>query len=176
MEFSGFTIMSNDYMLGKSSDYKNLLFIKFDNKIYIEVFDYVSWSIILSFDEFMKNTYLKTYYELSLKAIGKPNIDKNYYESDDPDYIPNYDSNDEDENISMYVDTIYIAEDILTNIKEAKKGNCYYSLNIKRLKNANLSTNTEIDAFFTKYNSLYSYEEENFEENKTIYTSLINKL
>jgi hypothetical protein len=36
----------------------------------------------------MKHKQLKIYYELSFTAIGKPNIDPNYYGSKNPDYIP----------------------------------------------------------------------------------------
>jgi len=172
MEFSGFTIIYENCTLSYSSDYNNLLFVKFNDKVYIKIFGYISKSIILTFEELMKNKYLKTYYELSLVAIGKPNIDKDYYESDDPNYVLNIN----EINTHMYVDTMYIVEDALTHTKKAKKGNCYYSLDIEKIKNLNVSNDDEIEEFFTKYNKLYGFNKENFEEKKTLYTTLVNKL
>ena len=120
----------------------------------------------------MKNEYLKTYYELSRVAIGKPNIDNDYYGSNDPNYVPTkYEKNSE-----MYVDTIYIVEDDLTHTKVAKKGNTHQSINLKRLKKMSVSTDAKIEEFFSKYNKVYGFEEENFAERKATYTALVNNL
>ena len=172
MEFSGLTIMTKNFTYDRTTYYKNITFIKFDDKVYIEVFNCVGFSVILSFDELMKNEYLKTYYELSLKAIGKPNIDKAYYGSDDPNYVPKK----YEKTTYMYVDTIYIVEDALTHVQEAKKGNNYKSYNLKKLKGMKVSTHDKIEEFFKKYNDLYGFEQENFEERKVVYTTLVNKL
>jgi hypothetical protein len=127
MELSGFIEMSKNFKNGMTSQYKEMIFVKFDNKVYIMITSV--GDVIMPFDELMKNMYLKTYYELSLMAIGKPNIDKDYYGTENPDYIPkkyqicHY----------MYVDVIYIVKNALTCIREAKKGNSYQLFNLKKL-------------------------------------------
>ena len=90
MELSGFTDMSYDFKYKRTTYFKNMIFIKFDNKVYMEFsgVNSIGVSAIMSYEEFMKNKNFKMYYELSLTAIGKPNLDENYYGSDDPDYIP----------------------------------------------------------------------------------------
>jgi hypothetical protein len=39
-----------------------------------------------------------------------------------------------------------------------------------------VSTDDEIKKFFEKYNNKYGFEEENFEERKALYTTLVNNL
>ena len=173
MELSGFTIMSKDSKNGKVIFFKNLIFIKFDNKVYIEVSNAVSSSVILPFEELMKHEQLKIYYKLSLVAIGKPNIDPNYYGSKNPDYVP---KKYEIYNYDIYIDTIYIVKDTLTGVLETKKGNCYQAINLKKLKNMKVSTKSKIEEFFTNYNNKYAFEEENFEDRATAYTALVNVL
>lgn len=172
MEVSGFLVMSKNFTYNRTSFYKNLVFVKFDDKVYVEVFNCVCSSVILSYSDLMKNEYLKTYYELSRAAIGKPNIDNDYYGTNDPNYVPTkYERNSE-----MYVDTIYIVEDELTHTKVAKKGNTHQSINLKRLKKMSVSTDAKIEEFFSKYNKVYGFEEENFAERKAAYTALVNNL
>jgi len=149
-----------------------LIFIKFDNKVYIEVSNSISLFVILSFEELMKHKQLKIYYELSLTAIGKPNIDPNYYGSKNPDYVPKKYEKDYD----IYIDTIYIIENVLTHKQEAKKGNCYQAINLKKLKNMKVSTDAKIKEFFTNFNNKYAIEEENFEEKAIVYRTLVNTL
>ena len=120
----------------------------------------------------MKHEQLKIYYKLSLVAIGKPNKDPHYYGSTNTDYVPkkyeiNYD---------MYIDTIYIVEDALTHKQIAKKGNCFQSINLEKLKKMNVSTDAKIEEFFKNYNNKYGFEEENFEERATAYNTCVNAL
>jgi len=164
--------MSKDFKNGRVTYFKNLIFIKFNNKVYIEVSNAISSSVIIPFDKLMKHEQLKIYYELSLVAIGKPNIDPNYYGSKNPDYIPKKYENDYD----IYIDTIYIVKDVLTHKQEAKKGNCYQAINLKKLKNMKVSTDAKIEEFFTNYNIKYAFEEENFEERARVYTALVKVL
>jgi hypothetical protein len=171
MEFSGFTDMSYDFKNKRTTYYKNIIFIKFDNKVYVEVSNYLSYSVILPFDELMKNRYLKMYYELSLTAIGKPNIDKNYYGCDDPDYVP---KKNEKPYHSIYIDTVYIVEDDTTKVKDAKKGNTAHTINLTKLKNMGVSSKAVIKMFYEKYNSLYGFEEETFEEREKTYPALVS--
>jgi hypothetical protein len=96
MEVSGILILCQDFVNNRSKYYKNLVFAKFDNKVYIQISECVSWSVIIKYDDLMKNECLKTYYELSLAAIGKPNIDEEYYCKVNPNYVPTkYEKNNE---------------------------------------------------------------------------------
>jgi hypothetical protein len=168
MEVTGLTIMSKDFRNKRLCNYKNMVFVKFDDKVFVEVQDDVSSSVVLDFDDFVKNEYLHTYYELSLAAIGKPNIDDDYFGCNNPDYIPT--------EYELYVDTIYIVEDAITRSYIAKKGNTHQSLNLENIKNTNVSTDSTIEEFFENYNKKYGSEKENFEEKKKLYVKLLDKL
>jgi hypothetical protein len=177
MELSGFTIMSKDFKNYKVSNgmtiyFKHMLFAKFDNKVYVEVSNAVAMSVIISFDELMKHEQLKTYYELSLASLGKPNVDPAYYASSDPNYVPKK----YEKNYDMYVDTIYIVKNVLENTQEAIKGNTYHTINIDKLKKMNVSTDAKKDEFFKDYQSKYSFEEDGFEETKALYKTLVSGL
>lgn len=172
MELSGFTTMTKNFKNGKPTYFKSLIFIKFDNKVYIEVSCAEPLFVILSFDELMKHEQLKIYYKLSLVAIGKPNNDPRYFGSANPDYIPKK----YEKSYDIYIDTIYIVEDALTHNKEAKKGNCFQSINLDKLKKMNVSTKAKIEEFFNRYNSKYALEEENFEDKATAYNTIVNSL
>jgi hypothetical protein len=170
MELSGFIEMSKNFKTGMTSDYKEMIFAKFDNKIYIMITRV--GDVIMPFDELMKHKYLKTYYELSLAAIGKPNVDKDYYGTANPDYVPKkYDICH-----YMYVDAIYIVKNSLTCIREVKKGNSYQLFNIKKLNAMNVSSAQKIADFKINYASKYGFEEENFEERATTFNTLVNSL
>ena len=70
--------MSYDFKYKRTTYFKNMIFIKFDNKVYMEFsgVNSIGVSAIMSYEEFMKNKKFKLYYELSLTAIGKPNLDE----------------------------------------------------------------------------------------------------
>ena len=175
MELSGFTDMSYDFKYKRTTYFKNMIFIKFDNKVYMEFtgVNSIGVSAIMSYDEFMKNKKFKLYYELSLTAIGKPNLDENYYGSDDPDYIP---KRNEKPYHGVYIDCIYIVEDELTKIKEVKKGNSYQFINLKKLKKKGVSSKKELEKFNETYNHLYGFEDETYEEREFIYTHIVSAM
>lgn len=175
MELSVFTIMSKDFKNGRTSYFKEMIFIKFDNKVYMEFsgFNSIGVSAIMSYDEFSKNKYFTKYYELSQAAIGKPNLDKNYYGSEDPNYIPKI---QESPYYGMYIDAVYIVEDDMTKIKEAKKGNSYQFINLEKMKNKGVSTQKELEKFNETYNNMYGAEEETFEERIAEYTHLVSMM
>ena len=112
MQTSVFTYLAKNYYLNTSSSVKVLLFVKLDdNKVIVKASrpgKGMGIDIVMSYDQLMTHKYLKAYYELSLKAIGKPNLDPEYgvlgpKEAD-------------------AIDAIYIVEDVLTKEKVAKKG------------------------------------------------------
>ena len=174
MELSGFTIMSKGLKSYRNNDgnttyFKHMLFAKFDDKVYVEVSNALAMSVIISFDELMKHKTFKTYYELSLASLGKPNIDPAYYGSSDPNYVPKK----YEKNYDMYVDTTYVIEDVLKNTHEAKKGNTYHTINIDKLKKRPLSTDAKKEEFFQDYRSKYGFEEDGFDERATLYKALV---
>ena len=157
---------------GMTIYFKHMLFAKYDNKVYIEVSNALPMTVIISFDELMKHEQLKTYYELSLASLGKPNIDPAYYASSDPNYVPKK----YEKNYDMYVDTIYIIENVLQSTREAKKGNTYHTINLDKLKKMNVSTDAKKEEFFKDYQNKYSFEEDGFEDRKALYTTLVSGL
>jgi len=136
-------------------------------------FNSIGVGAIMSYDEFMKNKYFTKYYELSRAAIGKPNLDKNYYGSEDPNYIPKI---QEPPYYGMYIDAVYIVEDDMTKNKEAIKGNSYQIINLKKLKNKGVSTEGDLEKFNETYNYMYGAEEETFEERTAEYTHLVSMM
>ena len=71
MEFSAFFDMTTNNLGDRNIYLKYFLFIKYDNKIYIEVKNV--GDIIMPFKELLKNKLLKMYYDLSLLLVKDKN-------------------------------------------------------------------------------------------------------
>lgn len=166
MELSAFTLIGKNFTTGQMTYFYETIFITFENKVCIQESGSAYDAILMPFDELMKNKYAKKCYELSRVAIGKPNIDPDYYESDDDDYVPN--PNNPIGYKYQYIDTLYIIEDVLTNVKVAKKGNTYQTINIEMLESMKVSTEDEIEDFYSRHNM----DMEQFDD----YTALVNNL
>jgi len=166
MELSAFTLIGKNFTTGQMTYFYETIFITFENKVCIQESGSAYDAILMPFDELMKNKYAKKCYELSRVAIGKPNIDPGYYESDDDDYVPN--PNNPIGYKYQYIDTLYIIEDVLTNVKVAKKGNTYQTINIEMLESMKVSTEDEIEDFYSRHNM----DVEQFDD----YTALVNNL
>ena len=166
MEFSAFTVMGKNFDTGQKYYFKEMIFITYENKICVQDSESGYDAVVMSIDDLMKNKYMKMCYELSRVAIGKPNIDPDYYESDDDDYIPN--PNNLIDYKYKYIDTLYIVEDVVTNIKEAKKGNTDQTIDYEILENMTVSTDAEIAVFYSRHN----LDVEQFED----YTVLVDNL
>jgi hypothetical protein len=166
MEFSAFTLIGKNFTTGQMTYFCETIFITFENKICIQDSKSAHDAILMPFDELVKNKYVKKCYELSRVAIGKPNEDPDYYESDDDDYVPN--PNNPIGYKYQYIDTLYIIEDVRTNVKVAKKGNTYQTITIEMLENMNVSTEYEIERFYSRHNM----DVEQFED----YTALVNNM
>ena len=118
MELSAFTYIAKDFKNNEPLYFKEILFGKSGEKVYIEItcgvdmediadgLDMGIMEIVIPFNELMKHKHLKAYYELSLKANNK----------------------------DRKCDTIYIIEDTLTNTKEAKIGESCHLFNMKIMK------------------------------------------
>ena len=166
MEFSAFTVMGKNFDTGQMYYFNETIFITYEKKICVQDSGSSYDAVVMSLDDLMKNKYMKMCYELSRVAIGKPNIDPDYYESDDEDYIPN--PNNPIDYKYQYIDTLYIIEDVLTHVKEAKKGNTYQTINSEILENMKVSTEDEIAVFYNRHN----LDVKQFED----YTTLVNNL
>jgi hypothetical protein len=166
MEISAFTVMGKNFATGQMYYFNETIFITCENKICVQDSGSAYDAVVMYIDDFMKNKYMKMCYELSRVAIGKPNIDPDYYESDDDDYIPN--PNNPIGYKYQYIDTLYIIEDVLTKVKEAKKGNTYQTICAEILENMKVSTEDEIAVFYKRHN----LDVDQFDD----YTALVNNL
>ena len=163
-----------------------LLFIKLDDdKVIVNASrpgKGMGIDVVMSYDQLMKHKYLKAYYELSLKAIGKPNLDPEYgvLGAKEADAI----------------DAIYIVEDVLTKEKVAIKGESYHTVsNYSNAKEedeeeddeddcdddcededdgATVATDVELAEFNAAYDA--KFDETNFEERIATYNALVDKL
>jgi hypothetical protein len=179
---SVFTYITKDYKRNGSTTDKLLLFVKLDdNKVFVKASSPGKgmWiDVVMSYDQLMTHKYLKAYYELSLKAIGKPSMDSEYgvLGAKEADAI----------------DAMYIVEDILTKEKVAIKGESYHSppytcysheyyedLSDEEdvavaTKEAAVATDAELAEFNATYD--VKFDESNFDERIAIYKALVDKL
>jgi hypothetical protein len=189
MQSSVFTYVIKNHKRNTSTSVKVLLFVKIDDdKVFVKASrpGKGMWiDIVMSYDELMKHKYLKAYYELSLKAIGKTSMDSEYGVLGPKD--------------SDAIDAMYIVEDILTKEKVAIKGESYHNLkyyedlNDEDLsdedlsdedlsdedlsdeeKEENVATDAKLAAFNTAYDA--KFDESDFDERITIYIALVNNL
>ena len=123
------------------------LFIKYDDKVYIEVKDV--GEIVISFDELQQNMYLKYYYDLSLLLTNGKNI-----VSQDLKYSSEYnDYHLYDEPRFWSIDTASIENDILFNLLKviSYDNNCYYKINPYDLANMEYTTQEDLNYFRSIY-------------------------
>ena len=179
MQSSVFTYLAKNYYLNTSTSVKVLLFVKLDDdKVIVEASrpgKGMGIDVVMSYDQLMTHKYLKAYYELSLKAIGKPNLDPEYgvLGAKEADAI----------------DAIYIVEDVLTKEKIAKKGESYHSIsNYSNAKEEDeedcedcedkYDDDVATDAELAEFNAAYDakFDETNFEERIATYKALVDKL
>jgi hypothetical protein len=183
MQSSVFTYLAKNYYLNTSTSVKVLLFVKLDDdKVIVKASrpgKGMAIDVVMSYDQLMTHKYLKAYYELSLKAIGKPNLDPEYgvLGAKEADAI----------------DAIYIVEDVLTKEKVAKKGESYHTVsNYSNAKEegeddceeeeddeydddgATVATDVELAEFNAAYDA--KFDETNFDERIAAYTALVDKL
>jgi hypothetical protein len=184
MQSSVFTFLAKNYYLNTSTSVKVLLFVKLDDdKVIVKASrpgKGMGIDVVMSYDQLMTHKYLKAYYELSLKAIGKPNLDPEYgvLGAKEVDAI----------------DAIYIVEDVLTKEIVAKKGESYHTVsNYSNAKeedeegecdcedngdddttDATVATDVELAVFNAAYDT--KFDETNFDDRIATYTALVDKL
>jgi tRNA splicing endonuclease len=184
MQSSVFTYLAKNYYLNTSTSVKVLLFVKLDDDNVIVMASRpgkgMGIDVVMSYDQLMKHKYLKAYYELSLKAIGKPNLDPEYGVLDAKE--------------ADAIDAIYIVEDILTKEKVAIKGESYHTVsNYSNAKDDaqeeddcdddcededDVGTTVATDVELAEFNAAYDakFDETNFDERIAAYKALVDKL
>jgi len=171
MEFSGvFDICRNPKNIAY---YKYFLFIKFRDLIYIDIKNI--GSIIIPFEELMKNEYLKMYYELSILLIENK---KQVIEviRNERHYDENYNNLIYKEEREWFINSVYFVEDFSTKIKSAQESKCYiyYNINPNDLKNMEVSSTTDIASFYEVLKIRYRYEQgRGFKDLVIDYTNLM---
>jgi hypothetical protein len=147
------------------------LFIKYGNKIYIEVKDV--GEIVISFAELQQNMYLKYYYDLSLLLTNGKNI-----VSQDLKYSSEYnDYQLYNEPRFWSIDTASIENDILFNLLKviSYDNNCYYKINPYDLVNMEYTSPEDLNIFREIYMMKYEFENNTFENMWANYYNLVIK-
>ena len=145
------------------------LFIKYGDKVYIEVKDV--GEIVISFSELSQNMYWKYYYDLSLLLTN----DKHSV-SQDLKYSSEYnDYQLYDEPRFWSIDTASIENDILFNKLKviSYDNNCYYKINPYDLENMEYTSPGDLNNFRTNYMMKYEFENNTFENMWVNYYNLV---
>jgi hypothetical protein len=148
--------------------YNYHIFIRYENKIYMEVKDV--GEIIITFDELKKNKYWNYYYNLSLLLSNDPNE-----VAKDLRYDSNYiDYNLYDDTRIWSINTPVIIEDIATNTKvlDNRDNNCYYKINPFDLEKMDYTSPEDLEIFRNIYMSNNDFQNNIFESMYATYNNL----
>lgn len=155
MEFSGLF----DITHGRVIFLKYFLFIKFGDKLYIDIKSI--GDVIITFKDIQKNKLLKMYYELSLLLVENKNmvnekISKGDFRLYNYDFLYT-------EKRDWFIDCAYFVDNFSTNRKEIQKDRycCYYNINPCDLVNMPISSKSLIDKFnltFLGYEQIYYFQ------------------
>jgi hypothetical protein len=169
MQTSVFTYLAKNYNRNTSTSVKVLLFVKLDDDtVFVKASTPgrgMGIDVMMSYDQLMMHKYLKAYYELSLTAIGKPNLDPEYgLQEEDAKYY--------EDAKEFYIDAMYIIEDILTKEKVAKKGDSYHMEYLR--DDATVATDAELAEFNAAYDA--KFDETYFDDRIATYKALVSQL
>ena len=145
------------------------LFIKYSDKVYIEVKDV--GEIVISFAELLQNKYLKYYYDLSLLLTNNKDI-----VSQDLKYSSEYNDYQLYEEPRFWsIDTASIENDILFNQLKviSYDDNCYYKINPYDLENMEYTSQEDLNNFIIIYMMKYEFENNTFENMWINYYNLV---
>jgi len=172
MEFSAFFDLTTNNLGDRIIYLKYFIFIKYENNIYIDVKSV--GSIVMPFEDLMKNKLLKIYYELSLLHVKDKNM---FVEKIDQDGKIIWD----DEITDIYKGRRYCFVDcayILNNVVKTDKQYCYYEMNPYELKypytgeSKLVNTSSEIEFFNYILMCRLGHEVVSFEKRVINYTKL----
>ncbi len=151
-----------------SSMYDYHIFIKYGNKIYMDVKNV--GDIVITFTELQQNKYWKHYYDLSLMLTN----DKHFVVQD-----LEYNSDYSDPHIyegKRYwsCNTAYIEGGCDTKTKKIVENeyNCYYRINPYDLEKMNYSSQKDLIIFKNRYNQRYEVRAKLFEKRCIYYNNL----
>jgi hypothetical protein len=171
MEFSAFFDKTTNVQGDRVIYLKYLLFIKYKDKIYIDVKN-VGY-IIMPFEELLKNKLLKMYYDLSLLLVKDKNrfVEKVSNEGEriwDAEITDIYNGKR-----NCFVDCAYI----FNNEIRTDKHYCYYEINPYELmlmnrKHGFVNTVSEIEWFNHIFKVRLGYEVISFDKRRINYTNL----
>ena len=154
-----------------SSIYNYHLFIKYGNKVYMDVKGV--GDILISFTELQKNKYWKHYYDLSLMLTNNKHsvvedleYNSNYY---DP-YI--YKEKRYWSCNTAYIDGSY---DDATKTKKVVENecNCYYRINPYDLENMKYTSQKDLNIFKKNYMARYEVRTKLFDKKSVYYYNLV---
>lgn len=152
-----------------SSIYDYHLFIKYGDKVYMEVKGV--GDIVMSFSELKKNKYWKHYYDLSLLlTTNKHSLIK------DLEYNSNYyDPNIYEEIRIWSINTAFIdgSYDSKTKMVVENEYNCYYRINPFDLENMNYASQKYMDIFKKNYMSRYEVKSKTFDKKSVYYYTFV---
>lgn len=183
MEFSAFFDLTTNNIGDRILYIKYFLFIKYNikNKEYIYIDVKTVGSIVMPFEELLKNKLLKMYYDLSLLLVKDKNrfieklCDDGCYWDDEITRLYKKPRN-------CFIDCAYI----LNNVVNTDKQYCYYEMDPYLLIDPNymwlddttgdrkwFHTPLEIEKFNNKFKNRLGYELISFEKHYNKYTNLI---
>ena len=154
-----------------SSIYDYHVFIKYGNKVYMDVKGV--GDIVISFTELQKNKYWKHYYDLSLMLTNNK-----HSVVEDLEYNSNYyDPYIYKEKRYWSCNTAYIDGDYDANTKTKKvvenECNCYYRINPYDLENMKYTSQKDLNIFKQNYMARYEVRTKLFDKKGVYYYNLV---
>ncbi len=141
--------------------YNYHLFIKFGNKVYMDVKGI--GSIVISFADLQQNKYWKYYYDLSLLLTNDKHLvvqnNKMIYDERKIWYIKS----------GVYIDDGYGTRN---KIVSYHKDTCYYNINPYDLENMKYTSQQDLDIYNLTYMARYETSKKMFEKKRFIYSIL----
>jgi hypothetical protein len=151
-----------------SSMYDYHIFIKYGNKIYMDVKNV--GDIVITFAELQQNKYWKHYYDLSLMLTNNK-----HFVVQDLEYNSDYcDPHIYEGKRYWSCNTAYIEGGCDTKTKKIVENeyNCYYRINPYDLEKMNYSSQKDLIIFKKRYNQRYEVRSKLFEKRSIYYNNL----
>jgi hypothetical protein len=152
-----------------SNIYDYHLFIRYGNKVYLDIKGY--GDIVMTFAQLQKNKYWRHYYELSLMLTNNKRL-----VIEDLQFNSNYhDPYIYEEKRVWSINTAYIEGDEQANTRNVADNefNCYYRISPYDLENKRYATQKEIDIFTRAYMSKYEIRTKIFNKKSIHYYNLV---
>jgi hypothetical protein len=165
VEFSGvfdnYKINGYVYNYHHGYTYNYHLFIKYDNKVYMDVKGI--GSIVILFTELQKNKYWKYYYDISLLLTNDKHL-----------IVQNNKMIYDERKIWCIKSCVYIDDGFGTHTKIVPyyKDTCYYNINPYNLENMEYTSKQDLNTYNLAYMARYETSKIIFEKKKIFYSVL----